>query len=58
MSKLTYTLTIQDNGSEDKNIVITLIDNRTGRSRMVVDALIPAINHLKQTLCDDVEGAF
>ncbi len=53
--KLTYTLTIRDNGDEDKNIEITLT-NGAGRTRVTVDALIPALNQLKATLAEDAEA--
>lgn len=56
---LKYQLTIRDNGAEDKNIEITLTDlSGRLRTRVTVEALIPALNQLKQTLCEDVEAVF
>lgn len=56
---LRYQLTIRDNGAEDKNIEIILTDlsGRKG-TRAMVEALIPALNSLKQSLCEDVEAVF
>ena len=59
MAMLRYEVQIRDNGSEDKNIEIVLTElSGRQRRRTTVDALIPAMNQLKQTLCDDVEAAF
>lgn len=57
MAKLRYELTIQDNGAEDRNIVITLTDMSGKRgTRCVTEALVPALNQLKQTLSEDAES--
>lgn len=56
--QITYTLKIRDNGDEDKNIEITLVNHNTGRTRVTNEALVPALNQLKQSLCEDVEKAF
>jgi hypothetical protein len=59
MKTLRYQLTIRDNGDEDNNIEITLTDLSGKRAtRVTVEAPIPAINQLKQTLCEDVEREF
>lgn len=59
MKTIRYQLTIADNGTEDKNIEITLTDLSGKRpTRKTMDALVPALNQLKQTLCEDVERSF
>lgn len=64
MSKqIQYMLTITDNGTEDKNVEIKLVrmplrresSEVTARTRKTVDALVPALNQLKQSLAEDFE---
>ncbi len=55
--KRSYQLTIEDNGSDDHDITVTLTDLEGKlRTRTCIESLVPALNQIKQTLADDFEN--